>query len=511
MTEGPINLPTTNQYSLNPSIVGDNSDNLHIVWQQSNSSIRYLHSYVSGVPYGNRYFEPNSYNVSTGAGYSTNEYPSVSLTDFNQAIIIWKAGRHENPSKLVAGEETDLIWVSRVLVRPFWITSGGDFYAAGLNVNYSNNNSTTENGVTNSVIAYSQNNGESCRWIKRTAFGYTAAGSFNENGIQVQLSSGGNFSQIKAVVFENATAPFHLQKSNTNFLSKITSLEPGYSRTGVVRKEEVEFVFSFGDLRLDGENILFIEKSDTLPIPGVSEFNQYFRTENFYIDHTSQLLFSVYYFVLNPEVAQTVLSDNDEIVYKVELVNANSGEVVGLFDEVTFDKNTLFDHDNTNYSVDCSEVTADEYYFRLVTEVMGEYYYHLSNEQNDSETLGKKIYDNISYLGKLESLTYALAQNYPNPFNPSTRIQYQVSPGTQSNWGASSGSYVTLKVYDVLGNEVAILVDEFKPAGSYEVEFDPASSNQNPASGVYFYQLKVYPAIGGTGDYVATKKMLLLR
>ena len=99
---------------------------------------------------------------------------------------------------------------------------------------------------------------------------------------------------------------------------------------------------------------------------------------------------------------------------------------------------------------------------------------------------------------------FFLYQNYPNPFNPSTRIQYQVSPGTQLTQGAGSNSHVFLKVYDVLGNEVETLVDEYKPAGSYEVEFNPASGDRNLASGIYFYQLKV-------GEFVQTKKMIFLR
>ena len=91
-------------------------------------------------------------------------------------------------------------------------------------------------------------------------------------------------------------------------------------------------------------------------------------------------------------------------------------------------------------------------------------------------------------------LTFSLAQNYPNPFNPSTVINYQLPVA----------GVVTLKVYDVLGNEVATLVNEFRTAGFYEVEFNAASSIKNPASGIYFYRLQA-------GSFVETKKMILLK
>ncbi|MBK7499710.1 MAG: hypothetical protein IPI19_11545 [Ignavibacteriales bacterium] len=64
-----------------------------------------------------------------------------------------------------------------------------------------------------------------------------------------------------------------------------------------------------------------------------------------------------------------------------------------------------------------------------------------------------------------------LYQNYPNPFNPSTKI----------SWHSPVGSHQTLKVFDVLGNEIATLVDEYKSAGRYEVEFKPESSINYPA------------------------------
>jgi hypothetical protein len=94
---------------------------------------------------------------------------------------------------------------------------------------------------------------------------------------------------------------------------------------------------------------------------------------------------------------------------------------------------------------------------------------------------------------------FKLEQNYPNPFNPSTKIKYSIPPvGTQH------AVSVQIKVFDVLGNEIATLVDEYKPAGTYEVEFQSAVDNRQLASGIYFYQLSA-------GSYIETKKMLLLK
>ena len=85
---------------------------------------------------------------------------------------------------------------------------------------------------------------------------------------------------------------------------------------------------------------------------------------------------------------------------------------------------------------------------------------------------------------------YSLEQNYPNPFNPSTKIR----------WQSPVSSHQTLKIYDVLGNEVATLVDEYREAGRYELEFNAS----NLSSGVYIYKLQA-------GDYVSSKKMILIK
>ncbi len=86
--------------------------------------------------------------------------------------------------------------------------------------------------------------------------------------------------------------------------------------------------------------------------------------------------------------------------------------------------------------------------------------------------------------------SFVLEQNYPNPFNPSTKI----------NWQSPIAGHQTLKIYDVLGNEVATLVDEEKPAGRYEIDFNASQLS----SGVYFYKFL-------SGTFISTKKMILMK
>ncbi len=97
--------------------------------------------------------------------------------------------------------------------------------------------------------------------------------------------------------------------------------------------------------------------------------------------------------------------------------------------------------------------------------------------------------DVTSEHGNLPS-SYNLEQNYPNPFNPSTKI----------SWQSPVSGHQTLKVYDVLGNEVATLVDEFRAAGKYEVNFEASQLS----SGIYFYKMT-------SNNFSSTRKMILIK
>jgi hypothetical protein len=89
---------------------------------------------------------------------------------------------------------------------------------------------------------------------------------------------------------------------------------------------------------------------------------------------------------------------------------------------------------------------------------------------------------------------FRLEQNYPNPFNPTTKIRYTIPGNVEPRHG------VSLRIYDILGNEVATLVNEQKEAGYYEMEFNAS----NLASGVYLYRLRA-------ANYVSVKKMTVVK
>lgn len=118
--------------------------------------------------------------------------------------------------------------------------------------------------------------------------------------------------------------------------------------------------------------------------------------------------------------------------------------------------------------------------------VSGTYNYRLKQIDLD----GSFTYSNEIKVEYTMPAEFVLEQNYPNPFNPSTKI----------SWQSPVGSHQIIKVFDLLGNELATLVDEYRPAGKYQIVFNA----NNLASGTYFYSIRA-------GEFVQTKKMILLR
>ncbi len=129
--------------------------------------------------------------------------------------------------------------------------------------------------------------------------------------------------------------------------------------------------------------------------------------------------------------------------------------------------------------------------------------YALTSEDTKSAVYSLPLNSIFTRMDHKESISInlSLSQNYPNPFNPTTTIKYSI-PST----GTRNAVSVQLKIYDMLGREIATLVNEEKVPGNYEVTFDGTGM----ASGVYFYRLQIYTP-QQNGSFNATKKLILIK
>ena len=149
------------------------------------------------------------------------------------------------------------------------------------------------------------------------------------------------------------------------------------------------------------------------------------------------------------------------------------------------DRNVFISHDRGSSWTQINEGIPGATYVYSFTSTNGRMYAGSSNS-------GAYYYDDITGIASniLTANEFRLEQNYPNPFNPVTHLEF----------GILELGFVSLKVYDIMGTEIIALVNEIKPAGTYEVEFD----GSNLSSGIYFYKLEA-------GSFAQTKRMLLVK
>ena len=184
------------------------------------------------------------------------------------------------------------------------------------------------------------------------------------------------------------------------------------------------------------------------------------------------------------------LSNDTSIAFGVKMLT-NSGRLNFKVDSNLTDSwNEVFDWQFFEYKLDAGE-------HKLMWEFLNYY------DRPASVWLDNIFFPENSVVTGVENentfpLVFKIYQNYPNPFNPATKIKYSIPAGVDANSGFNTN--VQLKVYDVLGREVATLVNENKPSGNYEVLFDAS----NLPSGIYFYKLQA-------GSFNQTRKMILLK
>lgn len=207
--------------------------------------------------------------------------------------------------------------------------------------------------------------------------------------------------------------------------------------------------------------------------------------------------------------------------YETQLINRDSAFITYTLANATYVSNInqfVFNFLYNNYRyvdsvLKCDSIAraiAGSYntnYYQIYWQLAGNFTSMLFN--NASHFIASLVYTSWVNSGSPTSITiaetsipekYYLKQNYPNPFNPNTHLKFGI-PASQSGWQSGSElRFVSLKIYDVLGNEIATLVNELLQPGSYEVEWNAG----NYPSGAYFYKLS-------SDFFTDSKRMLLIK
>jgi len=204
------------------------------------------------------------------------------------------------------------------------------------------------------------------------------------------------------------------------------------------------------------------------------------------------------------------VSDYNTLVNRLSNDDGNSNMTLNQWQSLGYDlhsiiadpENQIFvDYLNGNYHL-LQNAQAVDTGTNLVLPTVFEDLDNISRPQGSGFDIGAYEYNTLTSVQEdLSPQEFILYQNYPNPFNPSTKIKFTLTPSLSLRERLPEGrERVTLKIYDVLGNEFATLVNEEKLPGSYEVEFYASGLN----SGIYFYQLRA-------GQFIQTKKMMFVK
>ncbi len=473
-------IPNTSENSINPTL-GVTKINYNttfgLAWEENNT-IKYRT--ISTSSYG------SINTISNYDGYTYNNNPSLVMLSDNYARVCWRAARFV--SQIDPITETDnSYWDIRTIFKG---SNNNRFWHLGMNVgNPSINKSDPEDYY---AIIWNQDENQTFFADNHLGDPYRVD---DFPGSRVQVTNGPSKNQMYADVLNTQSLPYYFKTSGSlgsyYYPSKVTGYTFASGREGVIAKDTAQFYFAVGDVKVDDDGIDFITIPDSIEFTSNEILNTYLVSEPFQLTDNSTFLYSIEYGITDSSAAANLLSNSNKYInFKLQLIDEQTSEVLGTYDDVTFDQSNIYQYNNLSYQVNTEGIGSRTAYLRLVTDNNFDAGYSLAEIYSAGDVLQKTIAKTTRYNGLGSVTTYDLSQNFPNPFNPATTINYRL-PQT---------GFVTLKIYDILGKEVTTLVNERKTSGRYSVNFDGSGL----ASGIYIYQLRV-------NDYVSSKKMILLK
>ncbi len=485
---GPFYISGTNSGSTLPSIYGAKTQSnwfTDIVWQQgsgTSSTIEFSELVFSGV---------------------TMDTSTVPITISNSA---WPA--NYQPSLVQEPNSTAWVcWIANNLGRPpmnitLFSTAPGASNYNTIDYNESSVSVNLPNGGSTPYIAFSQASA-SDSWTDY-ACNYNASSmiTLGTTGRDMQLSNGASTSSMYASAFNPSSSPYPLEISgnisgagnspagNVNTVASLP-IKMTYGRGGTISDGNLNFYYSFRNLSVDGQSIGFAPSSDSTDYDSLSSLNRSLVTDPFQVNTNSRIVFSEYSGFADSSAAISVLGDTGYIDYNVEVIDNTTGKLVGTIENIRLTASNAGGYRSNSYLLSSDGISNETVKVKIdVSTNLTDSKFALINSYSQVDSSSTENLQSLS----LEPITvikdFTLSQNYPNPFNPTTVIDYTIP----------KDSHVTLKIYDVLGQEVRTLVDEDQQVGRYSVNFNGSSL----ASGVYFYRLVA-------GSHVITKKMLELK
>ncbi|MCK9282197.1 MAG: S8 family serine peptidase [Melioribacteraceae bacterium] len=464
-------ISNTDANSQNPTIVTTNQK-FAIAYQNSTTEIRYEELSIDL----NSTSVFDYQKISTGSPYTNNTCPSISAFG-SGPIVSWSGYSTGIPSAVIKRR-----------VNGTW--SGFNSFGNG-NVRNTNNNSIS-NGEESSIVAWCDIY-YSYRFVKLANGSFSSILTLPESGGngEIQIGNGNGFADLKAVVYKLPTSSIYpIKPLSYNFqtLQKINNDDyMNYGRTAVIQKDKNNYVYYLGGVMIDKKKVRFRDYVDTLEIHNENEMDERMTTETFHLEKGSTLEFKNLSYIFEEETHKQVKNNN--VSFSIEIVNQINEEKKNVLVVSNFDVGEITDFESA-YKVSFSNIEEGDYYLIVKSKTNGEAKFYLNNvAYEDPKEMKKEL--NQEIIIELNGISESyLDECYPNPFNPATNISFTLKDGGK----------ISLKVFDVLGKEVANLADGFYESGKHVATFN----GSNLASGIYFTRLT-------TKNVVITKKMMLVK
>ncbi len=485
--------------------------------------------YFAYVKDNNIIYRKEIFNYQTGYPFDRNSYPDVTTISSNdgQLTRITPDISLRNGRPIVTYRATSII--QKIVIVP----SGEDFALSYMNypifvkykyLNASNQEVWSTPIIYNSagveqknpnvegckngyafVLNYNYNNQYRQVAQLQTGTGYCVPGQYTVNDAKLVRGSfyGTNYphSSPMLLTLTQSASLYNIGKQ-TFSVSNIPSISTVQDNlVGIIREENTNYNFNLGPVIAKNTNVAFATETET-SITNPVEFSNTMVSAPFSLGPNDTL-------ILGGNGFYNYISENP-FLQKRFTVNLMRNSTQGIYMTLYSDSIGVTDTIETEYlrgyvfsEGEMPEV--DSFYVQLFIDstslYQGDQNYAISNAYSPDELFegdGPNSYKSKVHFVKGNHLNnisnipkeYSLSQNYPNPFNPVTNIKYQIP----------LNGFVSLKIYDITGREIANLVKEYKQAGYYTISFN----GSNFASGVYFYRIQ-------TGDFVQVKKMVLIK